>query len=374
MMIRKAIYNLATLGAVVTVLSACGDDKTVCTRPDAPQAIDVGVSEMNTRNYVDDAGDILSLGIFGYSTGAEPFDAAGTTYAHTPNLFENARATRTAGSEWVYDPVAVWPSDNTAKNTFFAYSPYMVDGSVGTDGYFEVPTVTKGAPVIKYRVPENVSEQVDLLYSESNGDVTDINATTNSSKVRYNMKHALLWIRFAIATEQMVPGDPTMTGESYTITEFRMIGGNIMAAGQFDLGTATWSPDPTAGMEGATYEFDYLAANPRIIGGGELGKAVRLGALDSDNYLMIIPDDFKTDTHKISVEMSYTHNDGSAAPSPTEYFVTMPFPDVPLAGPGNMMVYVVKVSTNGAYIEFQELSTIEEWVDNDTVSRPIEVY
>jgi hypothetical protein len=397
-MIRKATYIV--LLAVVVLLAACTDDKIGCARPDEPRVVGVGVSEMNTRNYVESADQILSLGIFGYSTGDESFDPNPATSTHTPNLFENAETTRVdadASTPWIYDPVAVWPSDNAEKNTFFAYAPYMENGTVGTDGYFEVPTVTKGAPVIKYRVPQNISEQVDLLYSEYvsatdnsgtptawNTNVADINATTNSAMVKYTMKHALLWIRFAIATEQMVDGDtttpevdgdPATTGESYTITEFRMIGGNIMATGLFDLGTAQWSADPSVGLGSAIYEFDFLSSNPRKIEGAEIGNAVRLGAAlgGNNSYLMIIPDDFKTETHEISIEMSYTHNDGSASPSETEYFVTMPFPDVPLTGPGSMMIYVVKVSTNGAHIEFQESSTIEKWQeDND--ERPIEVF
>jgi hypothetical protein len=365
--------------AVAGLSVACGGK----IQPPEPRAVGVGVDEMSTRAMFSTEDDILSLGIFGYSTGTDNFDS--TNPEHTPNLFENASAGRaTASSDWEYDPVAIWPSNNAEKNTFFAYAPYMADGAVGTDGAFEVPAITSGAPVIKYRVPLNVSEQVDLLYSEYvttdangvptglNSSVANIDAGTNAGKVLYKMKHAMLWIRFLIATEKMEPAEPT---ESYTITEFRFIGGNIMAAAAFDLATGTWSADPTFagtsdGYEGAEYEFDYLSDTPRTI---TAGNAERLGAALSNSYLMIIPDNFVTGVNETSVELSYTHYDGSGTPSQTEYFVTLPFPDVQVGKPGYMMTYVVKVSTNGAYIEFQDSNTIEKWLEDET-ERGIDVY
>jgi hypothetical protein len=380
--------------AVAMVLAACTEDKIVCVRPDAPRAIGVGVSEMKTRNYVEGPDQILSLGIFGYTPGTDSFDPDSTTSTHTPNLFNNVNATRTdagVSTPWVYDPVAVWPSDDAINNTFFAYVPYTETGreigEEGYKGYLEVAATT-GAPVIKYRVPKNISEQVDLLYSEyvtatdvaggaaATAQVVDINATTNSAMVKYTMKHALIWIRFRIATEQMEP-TPTTTQETYTITEFRFIGGHIIDAAKFDLGTGKWELDPAFagtgdGYSDVIYEFDFLLdGNHRTI---NAGSSERLGAaLDgNESYLMIIPDSFEYDTHHISVEASYTHNDGSGNPSNDEYFVTLPFPDVE-AKSGYMYTYVVTISTAGAYIDFQESSTIEKWQE-DNQKRPIEVF
>jgi hypothetical protein len=288
--------------------------------------------------------------------------------------------------------VAVWPSDDTAKSTFFAYVPYTNTGTVigeeGYEGYLKADATT-GAPVIKYRVPKNISEQVDLLYSEyvtstdANGNptawntkVSDINATTNSGKVLYDMKHALIWIRFVIATEKMVLAATTNT-ETYTVTEFRFVGGHIIDAAKFNLGTGKWELDPAFagicdGYSDVIYEYDFLLnGNHRTI---EAGKVERLGASlhGNDSHLMIIPDNFEYDSHQTSVEVSYTHYDGSGNPNNEEYFVTLPFPDVEASEPGYMYTYVVTISTAGAYIQFQESSTIEKWQENNE-SRPIEV-
>jgi hypothetical protein len=370
-MIDRIIYFTALFASVV--VSACTKSELATPFAESERVIGVAVGEIKSRaTVIETASEILSLGIFGYSTDTEDFDP--TNPDHTPNLFFNTPATRAdALSPWVYDPVAVWPSEDTQKSTFFAYSPYRENGAVGSTGYFEVPSLSSGAPLIKYRTPRMVSEQVDLLYSEYvtaegglNPNVANINATTNSGGVvLYNMKHALLWLNFVIATEDMDPSNPD---ETYFITEFTMLGGNIMAAASLDLGTGVWSPDPefsgdADGYENILYEFDYLkgTGNAQPITAGQI---VSIGGGGTD-CLMIIPDSFKTSDNLTSVGLSYTHDTDSVFdPADTKYHVQLPFPDVKLDTPGMVMTFVVKISTNGASIEFQNSSVIEKWIEN----------
>jgi hypothetical protein len=378
---QRTIYYLFGLLVMAGMLSACGEKPAERVSPPLVlRGIGVGVDEMETRmGRYDSLENLLSIGIFGYSTGTDPFDPTPATSTHTPNLFNNAQATRTVTkegttsilSEWSYSPVALWPRDTDVNNTFFAYAPYMESGQkVGTDGYFEVEATT-GAPVLKFRPPQNVSEQVDLLYSELNNNVSNINVETNDGEVLYRMKHAMLWVRFVIATRDM-NGNGGADGEFYTITEFRFIGGHIMAAAAFDLGTATWKPDPAFagtndGYEGAVYEFDYLYDHPLEVKAGEV---TRLGASLNRSYLMMIPDNFVTDTNETSVEISFLHYPGEKAVEgeayESEHFVSIPFPDVKMGEPGNTLVYVVRVSTSGTYIEFKGSSTIQEWLEDGT--------
>jgi hypothetical protein len=386
-MIRKAIYYTALL-AVAGALPACADKSRHEPAEDSPRVVGISVGETkSTRaDMVDSADDILSLGIFGYSTGAESLDGT----KHSPNLFSNAEATRAnASSPWTYSPVAVWPSDLNAKSSFFAYSPYRVNGAVGSDGSFEVTEVTVGYPVIRYRTPSKVSEQIDLLYSDfvtaedasTAGDgtlqVVDMNAGTNSGEVKYTMKHALVWINFLIATELML--DPeTYPDESYFITELTMLGGNIISYGEFNLGTGTWSA--VGENEEILYDFDYLrdGSDANRVKAGTMRAVGSLGHTDIDGLadcLMIIPHSFSTDEHLVSVGISYTHNTtGVFSDTDTKYHIQLPFPDVALDTPGLVMTFVVKISTDGASIDFQDSSTIEEWLDTDTELREVDVY
>lgn len=376
MIMKSKVLYIGSFLLAAATMSACVKERPSTTSPDnTPKVVGLSVDGALTKGEVTtDKDDILSLGIFGYSTGTENFDH--TNPLHTPNLFANREAARAnAISPWVYNPVAVWPSDMTEKSTFFAYSPYEPVFPDDSDGEFEVPTVNSGYPKIHYRVPSKVSEQIDLLYSEYNADVTNINYGTNTANpghVKYNMKHAMLWLRFLIATVQETDGT-NPNPESYTITEFYMSGGNIMAAGEFNMGTASWSPidgiGPNQdGYESATYEFDYLWDDPLVV---PANATQPLGG--TTRCLMMIPHNFVTSVNLTSVAISYTHDDGSTNPSDTEYYVTLPFPDVQLGRPGYVMTYVVKVSTSGAWITFQEENTIEKWLE-DTTDRPIEVF
>lgn len=372
--------------------SACARERTNAPAP-APahgtQAIGFSVADKVTRSVTMNASDILSLGIFGYSTGDEDFNPNNT--AHTPNLFANRKAARTEESSvltpWTYAPAAAWPSDDTEKNTFFAYSPYMDEFPTGSMTVITGES-SSGYPQIYYKVPSKVSEQVDLLYSEyfvsDNGtppvltpspDVSNINYNTNTANpgyVKYTMKHATIWIRFLIATVQeadVITPEP----ESYTVTEFYMVGGNIVAGGVFDMGAATWRPAPemvgSDGYEAVTYEFDHLWDEPLVVPAGDTAPLTGV-----EDCLMMIPQDFVTSENLTSVAISYTHDDGSGSPSNTEYYVTLPFPDVKLGRAGYVMTYVVKLSTSGAWIEFQNDNTIEKWLEDNTTPREIDVF
>ena len=374
---RNIIY-IALLSAAAA-LSACVKERPPVPQPDnLPKAVGLSVDDAQTRGDVTSSADqILSLGIFGYSTGTEDFNASNPL--HTPNLFADREATRenvaSVLTPWTYDPVALWPSDLNEKNTFFAYSPYQPEFPTDSDGEFVVSAASPGYPRISYRVPSMVSEQVDLLYSEFNADVKNINYNTNTvhpGHVKYNMKHAMLWIRFIITTVDETGGSNPYP-ETYTIKEFSFTGGNIITAGTFDMGTAAWSADPAFsgdadGYEAATYEFDHLEGAPLIIPAGQTVPLT--GATEC---LMMIPQNIVQATNLTTVYVLYTHNDGSGSPKTTELYKTIPFPDVQLGHAGTVMTYIVKVSTSGAWITFRDDNTIEKWLQDPT-DRPIETF
>ncbi|MDL2265259.1 fimbrillin family protein [Parabacteroides sp. OttesenSCG-928-G07] len=366
MMDRKTIY--LGLFLLATVLFGCDKEQAEePTPPDNLRKIGLHVGGDLTKAEVTTAADqILSLGIIGYSTGTDDYD--GTT---APNLFDNAHAERTNEndvlSSWSY-PIAYWPANPEIKNTFFAYSPYQDEDSmlyVLTD---------EGSPKLIYSVPETMSEQIDLLYSEYNADVKNINFDKNDGSVKYNMKHALLWLRFMIAPmkENKEPEEGKV--ESYTVTEFNMTAGRIINTGQFDMATATWSNIPDLndddGYEGVDYEFDYLWDTPLIV---EADSLEPMGGRDYSHCLMIIPQNIVLNENFTAVNVAFIHDDASSTPSNTEHYITMPFPDVKLNKPGYVMTFIVKLSISGAWIEFRDSNPIEEWLKDPTL-REVEAF
>ncbi|MDL2245295.1 fimbrillin family protein [Parabacteroides sp. PFB2-10] len=347
------------------------------TPPDNSRKIGLYVDADLTKAEVTTTADqILSLGIIGYSTGTDDFN--GKT---APNLFDNALAERMVVNEetgelssWSYTPIAYWPANPAIKNTFFAYSPHQENFPKGS--FAVVPEKIKeleeedtiSYPYLIYSVPENMSEQIDLLYSEYNADVQNINYEKNNGSVKYNMKHALLWLRFMIAP--LVENDDPLPNEveRYEVTEFNMTAGRIINTGRFDMATATWTNIPELnddeGYEPADYAFDYLWEDPLMVDAGALEP---MGGRDYANCLMIIPQNIELSKNFTAVNVAFIHHDASDSPSNTEHYITMPFPDVKLNKPGYVMTFIVKLSISGAWIEFQSSNPIDEWLEDETL-------
>lgn len=373
-MIRKITYLGLLLYAAG--ISACSREPSP--EPDpviGPKKVGLSVEGGLTRAVITASKDeILSLGIYGYSTGTSAFSPGDTEML--PNLFGNSRAWRTESggvlSDWEYNPVALWPSDEEENNTFFAYSPHEDDIASGVVEASDKDT--PGYPYLIYTVEEetNVSDQVDLLYSELNADVRDINYATNDGKVKYMMKHAMSWVRFLIYPvleydDNDVPEEDAL----YAITEFYFTGADVVTSAELNLCTGSWTPI-VSGM--VTYTFDHLEEAFQNIPAG--GDPTYLGT--TDNCMMLIPQEIVLDRNETAVNISYWY-DKDGVPDEegewdwTEYYRTLPFPDVKLRA-GSVVTFVVKLSVRGATIEFHSDNTIEEWLKENNKTRPVDVF
>lgn len=391
---NRIALHTGTLLLVAAAMLSCTKDRPAGepepTPPTGPRVVDLSVDEgaLTRRMSLEYPDQIRSLGIFGYSTGQEDFDTSETS-SHEPNLFYNAEATleEDPGGDltWVYDPVAIWPTDDEEKNTFFAYAPYYkYDLGEDWDGSINVmlKNGTSGPPQIEYTVSSIVGEQVDLLYSEYNADVKNINyeyTATNGTAghVKYKMKHALLWLRFIIAPVKETITEENPTGnddERYIMTEFYLSAGKIINTCVFDIASGTWDV-ANATSEPMFYDFDFLADEPLIMKAG-----VTKPFTDRSECMMIIPQPFVYKDNIMTLNVSYHHDaDGVYDPNnpdpgdETEYYVTVPFPDVKLGNAGTVMTYIVKISTSGARIDFDSMNTIEEWLKDPSYNE-VEVF
>lgn len=317
---------------------------------------------------------ILSLGVFGYSTGEDDFASA---TGWTPNLFENRKASRKeeGGSltSWEYTPVVYWPFDLAVKNTFFAYSPYAesVADPQNPGGANFYAYDDGGTPYVYYSVPGNVNDHIDLLYSEPKENVTDINFGSNEGKVPFNMKHAMIWVRFLlVADRERIGGNdqnPIYDDNAcYVINQFVFDATNIITGGRFDMAAGKWAEESEGNMERdhAEYVFDTHINNEYggIMVKTGIANSVPLTASD-ENSMMIVPQNIVQKENGTNVWFIFTyHEDYNSLSDQTEYYITLPFPDVKLSTPGAMVTYVVKLSRSGSYIKFHSENTIEEWL------------
>ena len=177
-------------------------------------------------------GELRNVG-FGVFAEYNSYGSGGTS---SWNFMDNQQV-RYNGA-WTYSPVKYWPNmenggDNYPEVTFYAYAPYVPykpDEKVVEDtsyGIVELPTA--GSPVIKYKVPDDPSKCVDLLYGvaakdynageymgSSNNNVNlgaspiILSKLLAGDKVEWEFKHALT--KFGVTVDAVI--DDVRTGNN----------------------------------------------------------------------------------------------------------------------------------------------------------------
>lgn len=359
-------YIIFLLCCMLCLFTACDTEQLV---PDvvpteqepAPTAVSFNVDPFSTKGSIEKADSIVSLGVFGYSTGTIPFDY--TNPLHLPNLIYNQEAWRapvaageTNNNPWQYNPVAYWPIDASIQNTFFAYSPHSSKFPPEADFTFSAQTDT-GYPKITYTVPNRVTKQVDVLYATP---VLGKNKNDNGGMVNYQMKHALTWLVFVVAPEQRV--DMGETVDTFQIKSLRFIVDELVTRAELNLGTGVWKPLETSP---ADYEFDVdterrIPANTMAI------------ITPPSSRLMMIPQNFTQVANPSAIDVVFTvSGDGNESDDDEEYFYSVPFPDTKL-GAGGVTIYLLRLSADGVKVEFYNSNYIDPWLAGE--EQVLEVY
>lgn len=143
------------------------------------------------------------FGVFAAHTGLH-------TYANSSissNFMHNQKVTYNTGSggHWEYSPTKYWPNGEDGSEmpdyiSFFAYAPYSETASACiTD--FPLP-IEMGDPWLIYRLADDVTSQVDLLYTTPVLDKTKpaSTATDAEKKVNFKFKHALACVGDKVTT------------------------------------------------------------------------------------------------------------------------------------------------------------------------------
>lgn len=337
-----------------TVLLLCA-----CDRQSVPAGADevhFNVASVTRSNAIMNADDVLSLGVFGYSTGAVDFVNA---VSPTPNLFHNRKATRPdtpAGGPWIYTPAVYWPVDLTVKNTFFAYSPHS-SGFAPEASVIVSPATASGNPTLQYTIPEDITSQEDILYASP---VMNQNRESNGGTVHYEMKHALCWLAFVVA-----PAVSNSVDELYTVNWLSFMATRLPTTATLNLGTGEWTP---LTYEQVAYEFVLTSAAENI----SPNQPVRI--IDPTSRLMLFPIQIDSELSGATIDLTFTYTPaGATEPDPIEYYYYMPFPTTPMVA-GKVIVYLINISTHGISLEFMGTNQIEEWVESGESIPPLQMY
>lgn len=190
---------------------------TACSSEDTKSAADSGVAisfsttmptatraanAINNNTHLKNAG---GFGVFGCYTGLHRYSDSNVR----PDFMYNEHVTSIDdGSTWTYSPLKYWPNgegetssgsvigENPHYVSFMAYAPYS-DNYTGASGYC-IPSFSLqgeiGNPWLTYRIHNDVSQQVDLLYARHSDEHPILDQTkplATNSKVLFDFKHAL---------------------------------------------------------------------------------------------------------------------------------------------------------------------------------------
>lgn len=285
---KRNLFGWFAMVAMV-IGTSCSSDEVV-NDYSADNAIQFGTylgRDAQTRAHIEDLTGLQGhgFGVYAYYTGQDNYDKV-----NSPANFMRDQKVEFSGGDWVYSPLKYWPNNTGDKISFFAYAPF-------NDGNIVVPDATvKGDPVLTFTVNADVTDQVDLLYSnENNLNKTHTSGTGVSEKIKFNFAHALSRLGFEIQCQpELVNGDKTGeddddtqgngTLDAATLVTIKKVEvmGTFAKSGWLNLNGGTWTSGTT---EYTTYEF--------TAAGGEFAITNVTTAeqtLNSNNgYLMFIP-------------------------------------------------------------------------------------
>jgi hypothetical protein len=138
---------------------------------------------------------------------------------------------------WQTTATHYWPGLGNTVN-FYAYYPTNISGSI---------THTKGsAPVLFYTVPDNATDQIDILASSKTGVAGD---SYNQTPVDF--KHIFAAVKFSVGTS----GLPSGTITSITISGIRNSGTYVFGSGwTLNSGMTTFKVSPSTVINGTSGE------------------------------------------------------------------------------------------------------------------------
>lgn len=373
---RTNLYIAYLLCCMLFLFAACDKeplslDTGSPVEPDStPKSIAFRLDELQTKGSIESVDSILSLGVFGYSTGTTLYDQTDQA-DRLPNLIYNQEAWRANRplqdgknrNAWQYNPVAYWPTDQTINNSFFAYSPHS--SKFPPEAEFTIPArIDTGYPKIAYTVPNRVVDQVDVLYASP---VFNKNLTNNSEGVvNYQMKHALSWLIFVAAPVQRADtGDGDNKTDTFKIKSLRFIVDTLITRAELNLGTGEWTP-----LEASSADYEFVVDTARKIPANTMATIT-----PASSRLMIIPQAFTQAANPSAIDVYFTvSGDSDTSDDDDEYFYSIPFPDTKLH-PGGVTIYLLRLSTEGVKVEFYDYNNIDPWLNGEPwAPAPIDVF
>ena len=269
------------------------------------------------------------FGVFAYNTGTSDFASASSTA--TPDFMYNVPV-KWNSSAWTYTDKKQWPDEG--KVSFFAYAPHTA--TPGAANITALPSeATTGAPVIPFKMAEQVGDQIDLLYADAK---TDQTKETDGGRVQFSFKHALSRVGFKAKLTEGVSGGV----KSITITNIILKSSALSISADLNLQTGTWSNHTAEATEYTLNAKDFIEGSNVFKAGTGADAAVQLTG--DGKYLMLIPT-LTTDKVPMTITVNYVEEDTDGAK--TTYSVPTTFEQAFEQGKAYNFVLAISLASSG---------------------------
>lgn len=292
---KKFFIGIAAMAALTLVSCSSDDLDSVSGNSSKNEAISFdgylgrsAVAVNGTRGRVETKETLMAngFGVFGnYKAGA------GQT--SVPDFFKNQPVTY-KNSKWTYTPLKYWPANGQID--FLAYAPYDKNKTLSNTSF-------------DFTVAKKAADQIDLLWANATGKITESFEGTTKKKVQFQFKHALSRLGYTVK----LSGDYS-SNATFTLTKITLAGSPdetkeaFYAKGTIDLAktntkeelsktnttTGLWTAATDNNKQNFTwFEGSYIVESPNPKHPTKLDPTTSQNKDYSDkDYLFVIPQDF----------------------------------------------------------------------------------
>lgn len=312
---KKFVMCIAAMAALTLVSCSSDDLDSVSDNSSKNEAISFdgylgrsAVAVNGSRGSVETRETLKTkgFGVFGKYTDGKTSDL---------NFFKNQPVT-CPGTKWTYSPLKYWPTQG--RIDFLAYAPYKEGQTLK-----ENTTTHENTTTFDFTVAKKAADQIDLLWANATGKITENFEGTTKEKVNFHFYHALSRLGYTVK----LSGNYTSDNATFTLKKITLAGsstdatkGAFYETGTIDLSKATKDPNLWSGQTGRQ-KFDWFSGDYQV-------KSSTASHPGSDiekekDYLFVIPQNFSEnigtveqpvdnpDKLYVIVEYDVTYNGGT---------------------------------------------------------------
>lgn len=205
---KKFFMGIAAMAALTLVSCSSDDLNSLSDNSSKNEAISFdgylgrsAVAVNGTRGSVETKETLKNkgFGVFGKYDSGE---------GQTSDFFVNQKVTySTTASKWTYTPLKYWPTQG--KIDFLAYAPHK-----------EGQNLNANTTAFDFTVAKKAADQIDLLWANATGKITESFEGTTKEKVKFLFKHALSRLGYTVK----LSGNYSSDNATFTLKKITLAG------------------------------------------------------------------------------------------------------------------------------------------------------